>query len=115
MLVKTAGVADVVRASLSDLRDKIKVAFIYGSFVDGTDTAMSDIDLLVIGDVGLRKVVSALQGSQASIGREINPVIYSPSEFREKFKEGHHFVRSIHDTSKLFLIGSENEFKKLVS
>jgi len=113
LLVKTAGIADVIRASLSDLQDKIKVAFIYGSFAQGTDTAMSDVDLMSIGNISLREVVSKLAGAQASIGREINPVTYSIGEFHEKFLADHHFVKSVYRAPKIFLIGSENELKRL--
>jgi DNA-binding transcriptional ArsR family regulator len=113
LLVKTAGIADVVRASLSDLEDKIRVAFIYGSFADGTDTAESDVDVFLIGDISLREVVSRLQDAQATIGREINPATYSTGEFREKLQAGHHFVSSIYGTSKIFLIGNEDELKGL--
>ncbi len=113
LLVKTAGIADVVRASLSELEDKIRVAFIYGSFADGTDTAASDIDVFIIGDISLREVVSRLQDAQAAIGREINPTTYSKGEFREKLQAGHHFVSSIYSTSKIYLIGNKDELKGL--
>lgn len=113
LLVKTAGIADVIRASLSDLEDKIRVAFIYGSFAEGTDTAQSDVDIFVIGDVSLREVVSRMQDAQAIIGREINPATYSTGEFREKLQAGHHFVSSIYGVSKVFLIGNEDELKGL--
>ena len=113
LLVKTAGIADVIRASLLDLEDKIKMAFIYGSFADGTDTAGSDVDIFIIGDISLREVVSRLQDAQVTIGREINPTTYSTGEFREKLQAGHHFVSSIYGTSKIFLIGNEDGLKGL--
>lgn len=112
-MVKTAGIADVIRASLSALQDKIRVVFIYGSFAEGTDTAMSDVDLIVIGNASLREVVSKLEDAQASVGREINPVTYSVGEFHEKFLADHHFVKSVYGTSKIFLIGNDDELKRL--
>lgn len=113
LLVKTAGIVDIIKAALSGLQGKIKVAFIYGSIADGTDTAMSDIDLLTIGNATLREIVSSLQDAQASIGREINPATYRAREFREKLAPEHHFVRSVYGASKIFLIGSEDELKGL--
>ncbi len=113
LLVKTAGLADVIGASLSGLRDKIRVAFIYGSFAQGTDTAMSDVDLITIGEASLREVVSRLEDAQASIGRELNPVTYSVAEFHERFLAEHHFVRSLYNAPKIFLIGNEDELKRL--
>jgi predicted nucleotidyltransferase len=113
LLVKTAGIADVIRVSLSEMRDKIRIAFIHGSFAQGTDTAVSDVDLITIGEASLREVVSILEGAQASIGREINPVTYSVGEFHEKFLADHHFVRSFYRAPKIFLIGNEDELKRL--
>lgn len=113
LMVKTAGISDVISSALSDLEDKIKVAFIYGSFAEGTDTAASDVDLVVIGSATLREVASALHGAQGVIGREINPVTYKDAEFRDKLAERHHFVRSVFAAPKIFLVGNEDELKGL--
>jgi len=112
-MIKTAGIADVIGEALSALKDKINLAFVYGSVVEGTDTAASDIDLLVIGRVSLREVVSELEEAQDLIGREINPIVYRVDEFNKKLRANHHFVNSVYRASKIFVIGDESELKGL--
>ena len=113
MMVKTGGIAEVISPALSVLKDKIRIGFIYGSIVDGTDRATSDVDLLIIGKVSLRELVAALDKAQEAIGREINPIVYGVDEFREKLSAGHHFVDSVYGASKIFVIGDESELAEL--
>jgi len=113
LLVKTAGVADVLRSALAVHSDRIQAAFLYGSVAAGTDKANSDIDLLVIGQVSFGEVSDAVGGAQEKLQREINPSVYSPEEFRKKLLAGHHFLKQIFQDPKIFLIGSEHELKRL--
>lgn len=114
LMVKTAGVADVLRDALSPIATRIETAFVYGSVAAGTETADSDLDVMVIGRVGLREVVGALSEAADNIGREINPTVYPVAEFKERFKADHHFIKSVLDGAKIFLIGDQNELKRLV-
>ncbi len=113
LMVKTAGVSDTIKAALSPLEDNIKLAFIYGSFAEGKDNATSDIDLLIVGSVTMRKLVSALQGAQRTLGREINPAVYGIDEFRRRLAEKHHFVSSVYRARKIYLVGDERGLKGL--
>ena len=113
LLVKTAGVADVLRSALAIHSDRIQVAFLYGSMAAGTDKANSDIDLLVIGKVSFLEIVEAVGTAQEKLQREINPSVYSSEEFRKKLRAGHHFLKQVFQRPKIFLIGSEHELKKL--
>ena len=113
LMVKTVGVSDVVRDSLESVSGKIKVAFLYGSIVTGTDTAASDIDLVVIGSAGFGDVTEALSAAEDKLGREVNPTVYSVSEFRKKVKEGHHFVTSLRNSPRIIVIGDEDELAGL--
>lgn len=113
LLVKTAGVADVLQSALAVHSDRIQAAFLYGSVATGTDKAASDIDLLVIGKVSFGEVAEAVSVAQEKLQREINPSVYSPEEFRKKLLAGHHFVRQVFQGPKVFLIGSERELKRL--
>ena len=113
LLVKTAGVADVLRSALSTHSDRIQVALLYGSVAAGTDRATSDIDLLVVGKVSFGDVAEAVSTAQERLQREVNPSVYSPEEFRKKLLAGHHFVKQVFQGSKVFLIGSEHELKRL--
>ena len=113
LVVKTFGVADVLRAALAPLAERIKAAFIYGSFADGTQNHASDVDVMVIGEVSFTEVVEALTPAQEKLRREINPTVYPPEEFGKKLAAGHHFLSSVIKGEKIFLVGSERELAGL--
>jgi predicted nucleotidyltransferase len=110
---KTSGLADVLRGALETLEGQIRVAFVYGSLARQEGRAGSDVDLVLIGRAGFREVVSALTSAQETLGREINPTVYSPQEFRKKLSSGHHFVRTVMGSQKIFLIGDADELGRL--
>jgi len=113
LVIKTAGVGDVLRAALAPLAGRIGVALIYGSLARGKESRASDVDLLVVGDVTFAEVVSALGDAQETLGREINPTVYPPDEFQSKLGEGHHFLTSVSKEPCIFLIGGEDELERL--
>jgi predicted nucleotidyltransferase len=110
---KTFGVADVIRQSLTTKADKIRVAFIFGSIARNTDDRRSDIDLMVVGRISFGDVVSLLGPAEQSLAREINPVVYPIAEFKRKVKEDHHFVKTVLEDEKIFVVGDEDELRKL--
>jgi DNA-binding transcriptional ArsR family regulator len=110
---KTFGVADVIRQSLSPKADKIRAAFIFGSVARITDNKASDIDIMVIGGISFAEVSSSISQAEKSIQREINPVVYPVAEFKQKLKEGHHFLMTVLESEKIFLIGDEGELSRL--
>ena len=114
LMVKTTGVADVLREALKPFQGRIETAFIYGSFAKGTENADSDVDVLVIGDLTFSEVVDALASAQESIGREVNPSVYPVDEFITKVSVGNHFVTSSIGEPKIFLIGDGDVFERLV-
>ena len=113
LIVKTAGVGDVLRAALTPAADRIQTAFIYGSFARGDERRGSDVDVLVIGKVTFAEAVTALSKAQESVGREINPTVYPPAEFQSKLTAGNHFLKSVLKGDKVFLIGDERELARL--
>jgi predicted nucleotidyltransferase len=113
LTLKTAGMADVLRESLAGLADRIAAAFIHGSVARGTEKAVSDVDVVVVGDVTFLEVVAAFHGVQERIGREVNPTVYSEKEFKDKLRAGHHFLTAVLAAPKLFLIGGDRELKRL--
>ncbi len=113
LMVKSAGVGDVLREALVPLTQRITVAFLYGSLARGGGGADSDVDVMLIGDASFREVVSALQPAQGAIGREVNPSVYTAREFSAKVRAKHHFLSSVMNAPKVFLAGSENELKRL--
>ncbi|MFP3898578.1 MAG: ArsR family transcriptional regulator [Dehalococcoidia bacterium] len=110
---KTFGVADVIRQSLAVNADKIRVAFIFGSIARSADDRRSDIDLMVVGTISFGDVVALLTPAEQSLGREVSPVVYQIAEFKKKLKEDHHFVKTVLEDEKIFIIGDEDELRKL--
>lgn len=103
LIFKTVGFGDTLRNPL--LREKeIEVAFIYGSYAENKETAGSDVDLFVIGTISGKKLQSLLRKTIQASGRQINPVIYTPAEYRNK-KTGH-FISSILKKPKIVLKGN---------
>ncbi len=92
---KTTGLADVLTDALQPLAGKIETALVFGSVARGEETASSDVDLLIIGDVGFADVVKALHPAQAVLSREINPVIYSSAEIQKRIKSKDRFIQQI--------------------
>jgi predicted nucleotidyltransferase len=116
LLVKTAGIADVIRKALRGLhRNKlIDLAFIYGSVASGSQRPGSDIDLVVVGRTTLTVLLPRLRRLQRQLGREINPTIYTPEELKSKYSHREHFGRRVMERPKIMLLGTENDLAKLV-
>ena len=114
MVRKTFGVADVIRHSLAAVADRIQVAFIFGSIASGNAGKASDIDVMIVGDISFGDIVSLLSGAEEQLGREINSVVYPVAEFKQKAKGDHHFVKSVLESEKIFLVGDEGELARLV-
>lgn len=115
LIIKTSAIGDTLRAGISSIQDRIRVAFVFGSAARGDFQSQSDIDLMVIGDVSFEQISTALMPVQDQLNREINPNVYPVSEFKRKLAEGHHFLSSILSDKKFFLLGNENELKRLAS
>ncbi len=115
LVMKTTGLADVIREALEPDADRIEVAFIYGSMAEGTDDSQSDVDVMVIGDIGLRGLSGRLSGPQLEIKREINPIVWSPRDLRKRLEEDHYFARSVMRGPKVFLVGGEDELERLAA
>ena len=110
---KTHGAAAVLREALSPLASKIQVALVFGSVARGAQSSGSDIDLLVVGEAGFAELVQALYPAQQTLGREINPVLYSPAEFVQRAGRGEAFVREITGKPVVFLMGDKDDLAEL--
>ncbi len=110
---KTFGVADVLRQCLAPKADIVQLAFIFGSVARSADDRRSDIDLIVVGRISFGDVVSLLSPAEEKLGREVNAVVYPVAEFKKKVKEDHHFVKTALEDEKIFLIGDEEELRRL--
>lgn len=107
LLVKTAGIADVIRRAIAPVAPRIRCAFIFGSMARGEEVGTSDVDLFIIGDLGLQDVAPFLRKMEADIGRPVNPTLYTSAEFARKLQSGHHFLGGVLRSPKIFLLGNE--------
>ena len=114
MLRKTSGMANVLADALLPLADCIEYALIFGSVARGQETVHSDVDILVLGSIGFGDVIEVLHPVQSELHREINPVVYRVGDFRAKFASDNGWAREVVEKPKLFLIGDEDDFRKLV-
>ena len=89
------------------------LALIFGSIAGGTETAASDVDLLVISDLDFANVVRALHPAQTELGRDINPVVYSLQEIQRRVHEEDPFVLNLLAGPKIFLIGTDHDLSQL--
>ena len=112
ILRKTSGMADVLMQALMPLAPSLRVAFVFGSVARGTETAGSDIDLMLIGDMGFKQAVELLYPVQAVLGREVNAQVFSPAEFAAKARK-QAFLKDVVAKQKLFLIGNDHDLEEL--
>ena len=107
---KTIGLANPLQAAIEQHKDKIEIAFIYGSIAKGTDTAGSDIDLMLISDhITYPDLMVSFAELENQLGRQINTTIYTPKEFRNKMIAENNFIIRVIEQPKIFLIGSEDD------
>jgi len=112
ILRKTSGIADVLVQALTPLAPKLRVAFIFGSVAQGRETVGSDIDVMLIGDVSFREVVELIHPAQATLGREVNPQVFSASEFTSKARM-EPFLADVLAKPKTFLMGNAHDLEEL--
>jgi predicted nucleotidyltransferase/predicted transcriptional regulator len=111
MVLKTAGMVDILRDALD--KEAVKIAFVFGSVASNQEGATSDVDLMVIGDVGLRTLSSWLSEISEQIGREVNPHVINETEFRQRKRSHDHFITRVLEAEKLFIKGSEHDLEAM--
>jgi len=111
LVLKTAGLREVLADALRDVPG-IELAFVFGSLASGDGKAGSDVDLMVIGDAGLRALAPRLRKAAEQLGREINPVTMTAADFaRDRTKKA--FLRDVLENKKLFIKGNDHELARL--
>lgn len=114
IVMKTFGVADVLRVALQAYWPQIELAFVYGSMAKGSEQAHSDIDLMVIGEqISNAALLGALQPLQQQLGRTVNPTLYTPAEFIQRVHDGKSFIVRVLEQPKIFVKGREDELIRL--
>lgn len=115
IVIKTVGLADVLRKAIQPLQERVDLAFIFGSVAQGKERITSDVDVMVIGDASFEDVVQAVYSTREALRREVNPVVMSMSEFSRKVLQGDRFVSRIVNEPKIFLKGGSDDLGKLVA
>jgi predicted nucleotidyltransferase len=105
---KTAGLADVLRDALEPLAPRIERAFVFGSIARGEPGPRSDVDVMIVGDATYDDVIGALYPLQERLGREVNPIVLTTDEFRERQRNAG-FVKRVMDGPQIALIGADND------
>ena len=112
LVLKTVALAEPLRKSLEPYSDRIKAAFVFGSVAKGTDTAQSDIDLMVIGDeLSYSDLYTALQNAESILQRKVSPIFLTPEEWRRKASLKGSFISTMNALPKVFIFGSENDIQ----
>jgi predicted nucleotidyltransferase len=114
LLLKTAGLVDVLAQVLKPIAVKLRTAFVYGSVAAGREQNDSDIDLMVVGDVSPQDLALPLRRARELLSRDINPTVYTPAEFDKKREGDDPFLKRVLDKPKLFVLGNNNELGKII-
>jgi len=112
LFFKSVGIAEALKENLQD--KKIETAFIYGSYARGEESLISDIDLMIIGDISSKELSRLLSKPKTELMREINYAVFSLNEFIGKAIQKDHFINSVLRDKKIFIIGSDDELKGLI-
>ena len=106
---KTVGLIPTLRMALRPFESKIVCAFVYGSIARREERAASDVDVMVVGAVGLGDLAPSLRKAETRLGREVNVTNYSVDEFRKKVAEGDHFLTTVLDGTLQFVKGEQRD------
>lgn len=109
ILRKTSGIVDVLADALLPLAEKISVAFVFGSMASGKESAGSDVDILIVGNVSFSEAVETLYPVQNTLRREVNPKVFNREEWKQMHEINESFVKEVLSKPKLFIIGTEHE------
>lgn len=110
LVLKTSGLADVLRAALAPVAREIRAAFVYGSVAKHADTVTSDVDLMVISEVlTYPDLFPVLENTSSRLGRNVNPTIYTPAELARRVRQRNAFITRVLAQPKIWVVGGEND------
>jgi predicted nucleotidyltransferase len=108
LVLKTSGLADVLKAALAPLAARIEAAFVFGSVARQQDTAGSDVDLLVVGnELSYAELFGAIEAAAVRLQRKVNPTLYTPADWHARVSEGNSFAVRVMAQPKIWLMGNE--------
>jgi predicted nucleotidyltransferase len=106
---KTFGMTEPLREALAPVADRIRAAFVYGSVAKRSDTALSDIDLMIVSDtLSHQEIFMSLAAASAKLGREVNPTIFTTAEMESHQRERNSFITRVLAQPKLWILGGEH-------
>jgi predicted nucleotidyltransferase len=110
LVVKTIGLVGPLEEALAPFREQVRAAFVYGSIAKGTDTAESDIDLMVVSDdLAYADLYTALQEAEATLRRPVHVSLMTLAEWKRKLAERNPFITKVQAQPKIPLIGSVDD------
>ncbi|MDD5219589.1 MAG: helix-turn-helix domain-containing protein [Candidatus Bipolaricaulis sp.] len=101
---KTVGLADVLRNALEPFREKLELAYIFGSFARGEQRSDSDVDVMIVGSVTRRELSSATRAAGDNLKREINLMVYTPDEYAMGLADNDSFIHAVHVGARINLV-----------
>ncbi len=108
LVLKTMGLADVLRAALAPIASHIEAAFVYGSVARQEDAARSDVDVMILSPtLSYAEVFAALEDASARLARPVNPTLYTPAEFARRVEQDRSFVTRVMKQPRIWLLGQE--------
>ena len=110
---KTSGLASLVCDHLDEISDRIDFAVVFGSMASGRQKSVSDVDILILGNIELIDVVRALSPLGQTLRREINPVVMTADHFSAQVMKKDRFALRLIEGPKILVIGDADEFAKL--
>jgi predicted nucleotidyltransferase len=112
LLFKTAGFVDVLAHALKPIAARLRTAFVYGSMAAGQERSDSDIDLMLVGQISPTELALPLRRARELLGREINPTVYTPAEFKKRAANDP-FLKQVLDKPKLFVLANKDELGQI--
>ena len=110
IVLKTVGLAEPLREALKPVLAGLRAAFVYGSVAKAIEQSASDIDLMIISDsLTYGEVFAVLERVTRSVGRNINPTVYTGAEFSKRARTDNAFVTRVLEQPKLWIVGSEDD------
>jgi len=91
IIMTTVGVEEQLKSILRGI-DGVKEAYIYGSYAKNAMDTHSDIDVLVVGSVGVVSVQKRISKLQRDIDREISVTVMTQADFNRRRKAKDPFI-----------------------
>jgi len=107
LLLRSEGFIGVLRDALGE--QGIDFAIVFGSMASREAKASSDIDILIVGDIGLRETIKRLSEVPDLLGREVNPVVWTRDEYQQRLVQQDHFLLNIMQQPRLEIKGTPDE------